>query len=120
MTNFEFYEDEIKFREMMRYPPFSNMAILLLTSKDEEKLIQSAYAIKDAISRKYGSYLLILGPSPANISKMKNIFRWRIFLKGNEYRMLNAILSRIADEVKSEYQYSHINIQYDINPMMSY
>lgn len=117
----KFYENEIKFRQMMTYPPFSNIATVLMSSEDENALVEGAHHLKSIIVDLIGqNKLMVLGPSPANISKLKNAYRWRIIIKCEEYNLLNQLIQLLNEKIYEENIASFMSIQLDINPMMSY
>lgn len=115
-----FYENEIKFRKVMGYPPFTNIAIMLVSGSDENRLIEDMKHIRDFLYQFKDERVKMLGPSPASLSKLKNSYRWRIIFKSQDYRVLNHMLQTISDRIYKENLWQHLTIQYDINPMMSY
>lgn len=115
-----FYQNEIQFRQLMNYPPFSNIAILLLSSENEKNLIEEAFRIKDIICERIDEEIEILGPSPANISKIKNVYRWRVILKASQYKKLNKFIKDIQQRLEKDMREGSVHVQMDINPMMSY
>ncbi|MBC7959972.1 MAG: primosomal protein N', partial [Vallitaleaceae bacterium] len=117
----KFYENEIKFRKMMSYPPFSNIANILLRSEDEKQLVEGAHYCKSLLERIIGNRkVMILGPSPANISKLKNAYRWRIILKCEEYKLLSQVVQELNELINKDPLLVPLTVQLDINPMMSY
>ncbi|PKM96047.1 MAG: primosomal protein N' [Firmicutes bacterium HGW-Firmicutes-1] len=116
----KFYHNEIMFREMMGYPPFSNIATILMSSKDEAALIQDAMQLKHLIMKLIDQKeLLVLGPTPANVSKLKNAYRWRIIIKSKEYKALNQLLYELNTMILKDNLWQHMTINLDINSMMS-
>ena len=85
--NYEnFYENEIEIREMLDYPPFSKMIRLVLSSKDEFRAEKSALEIEFALNSyikklSLDETLIILGPSPCVINKIKDEYRFNIIIK---------------------------------------
>ncbi|GKX31687.1 primosomal protein N' [Vallitalea longa] len=114
-----FYEAEIKYRQVMNYPPFSNLLVLLIQSTNEKELIKRSFELKNDIclvSPRLG--LEVIGPSPANISKIKNNYRRVILLRGNKYEELMQFINRYM--IRLSNKYNDISIHIDINPLMSY
>jgi primosomal protein N' (replication factor Y) len=80
----EFYQNEIKEREELKYPPFAKLIKLLYNNKSSEIAEAKAIKIAAEIDRKLGLENLnfnLIGPSPAFISKIAGNFRWQILLK---------------------------------------
>ncbi|PKM50651.1 MAG: primosomal protein N' [Firmicutes bacterium HGW-Firmicutes-7] len=116
----KFYKNEILFRDMMGYPPFSNIATILLSSKDEGALIEDVFQLKALIIKLIGQKsMTVLGPTPANVSKLKNAYRWRIIIKSIEFKTLNQLLYELNFAVRSDNLWQHMTINHDINSMMS-
>lgn len=113
-----FYNEEMKIRQLMNYPPFSNIATVLLVGKNEAKIIDTANML-GSFFKKYNrqNRYTVLGPAPANISKIQNEYRWRFIIKGeNEEYLRNYIIYciRKLEEVKSR----DVLINITLNPMM--
>ncbi|WP_273323042.1 primosomal protein N' [Vallitalea guaymasensis] len=114
-----FYEAEIKYRQVMNYPPFSNLLVLLIQSTNEKELIRRSFELKNDIllvASRLG--LEIIGPSPANVSKIKNNYRRVILLRSTGYKELMQFINRYMERLSIKYK--DISIQMDINPLISY
>ncbi len=117
----KFYANEIIFRQMMNYPPFSNIATVLMSSEDEGALVKGAHQLKEILLKLIGhNKIMVLGPSPANISKLKNAYRWRMIIKCEEYKLLNQLIQELNEKIALEHTLDFMSVQLDINPMMSY
>lgn len=84
-----FYREEILYREQMNYPPFTNIFNIMFTSADEKRIIMLLHKLSEIMhhyNRK--GFFTILNPTPDIISKVKNKYRWRIFIKGYDYDLL--------------------------------
>jgi primosomal protein N' (replication factor Y) len=114
-----FYESEIEYRKLMSYPPFSNLLFVLLQSTNEKELISSSFQMKRDIGLVADKLQIeVIGPSPANISKIKNNYRRVIILKSKEYKNLIIFVNKYMERLGAKYKDISINI--DINPQISY
>lgn len=82
----KFYNEEIKYREIFRYPPFSHLMNIVISGEEEEEVKNTAantyLACQKLINKLQNkSYNKILGPAPAPISKINNRYRWQVILK---------------------------------------
>lgn len=82
----EFYNNEIELREMLDYPPFSKMIRIILSSKNEFRAQKAASEIElhlsDYIKKlSLDETLIVLGPSPCVIEKIKEEYRFNIIVK---------------------------------------
>ncbi len=86
-----FYKQEIHFRKMMNYPPFTSMATLLLRSqKLEETMAWSAALAKDL--KNLPETVRVMGPAAAPMAKLKREYRFQFLLKASSRRALaNAV-----------------------------
>lgn len=112
-----FYEEEIKIRHSMNYPPFSKILLVNLSSKNEDILIKSIQNIGIILKNflNNNDNIDILGPCPCVLSKIKEHYRWQILIKGefdNELAM--DIKNIIYKNLKATGEEIKINI--DINP----
>ena len=79
-----FFEQEIQLRNMMNYPPFGYVYTLLATGKDENRVAEAIAVLGDIFKRENEDGFVILGPSEALISKIKDEYRFRLMIKGND------------------------------------
>lgn len=120
--NYElFYKNEIMYRELMGYPPFSQIMTVLITATDEKYVIGLSYRIKEAIYRyEYFSEITVLGPTPATVSKVKDVYRRVLYIKSKSYKKLTKLV-KFLYTIKEEVDIGNIgHIYTDINPMISY
>jgi len=89
-----FYAKEIQFRKLMRYPPFSALANVLVRSQKQDEAL--------AMSAELGHLLdpapegvKVLGPAEAPVPKLKSEFRYQLLLKAANRKRLNDVLRDI-------------------------
>ncbi len=112
-----FYNEEIKIRASMNYPPFSKLLSINMSSENEEMLIKSIQNIGVILKNKVDNYdkIDMLGPNPCLISKIKKQYRWQIVFKGDiSTDFATSIRKTIYDLTKDVY--NSIRISIDINP----
>lgn len=77
-----FIEQELKQREQLNYPPFSQLILLKLSSLDGGKVEETAYNLAHFIKKETPEEgYELLGPAPAPILRISNHYRWHILLK---------------------------------------
>src|SRR5699024_8367618 len=89
-----FYEKEMKTRHAFLYPPY--MFLVLFTLSDENKLnvYQTALHLQKYLANQSGGNVVILGPSPSPLARIKKRFRYQIMIK---YRDKQTLLSVIQE-----------------------
>lgn len=112
-----FYSEEIKLREDMNYPPFSQIMSITLSSKDENLLIKNIQNVGILLKNKVSEYdkIDMLGPVPCSISKIKDMYRWQIIFKGDLTKEFCFSIRNMVYELLKD-NYNHIRISIDVNP----
>ncbi len=112
-----FYEEEISIRRSMYYPPFSNILLINMSSKNENILIKNIQRIAILLKNKLADHdkIEVMGPCPCIISKIKEMFRWQIMIKGKiDLDIAQNVKKTVYNLIKDVY--SDIKISIDINP----
>lgn len=85
MQNYRlFYNTEIMLRKQLKYPPFCDIIVIDMSSKNERELMNVAkklhgYLKNRVINEKFG--LLLYSPVPSPIDKIKDRHRMRMLIK---------------------------------------
>ena len=108
-----FYNEEMKIRKKLGYPPFYYLCSLKIISKDYDLASKTALKIskylKDNIKDE-----IILGPSVANVFKINNYYRFQIIIK---YKDINNILLYLQKLEHHYFNNKDIKLEIDINPL---
>ena len=75
-----FYDEELKSRRELDYPPFSRMALIETRGTNEDAVRKESERFAAAL-KQAGSPIGILGPAPAVIGKINKNFRWHVIVK---------------------------------------
>ncbi|MBQ8281137.1 MAG: primosomal protein N', partial [Lachnospiraceae bacterium] len=118
----DFYFQEIISRKLMDYPPAGNMCVIFIQSKTEEigKNVcdKMMYAI-DSYSRRTNQKFNVIGPAPAGIKKINDVFRNVIYIKDKDYLKLVGLKDGLEYFINDQNIKDAI-IQFDFNPMNGY
>ena len=125
--NYEaFYEQEIAYRQMLRYPPIYHMLVVLCASKDIEAAEMSARSLAEFLKEQepvmgrgvpMTERVYVVGPADAAVAKVNDIYKKVIYIRGADYQKLVHIKDRIERLVADSATYKNITIQFDFNPM---
>jgi primosomal protein N' (replication factor Y) len=114
-----FYNEEIKFREYFAYPPFTRLVKIMCRHKDENKAIAGASHMAKALQAIQG--IIIQGPVPALIPRVRNNFIWEIWLKcPRDNKLINGIKVLMKEEkqlITSQRGLSQLQIIFDVDPV---
>lgn len=109
-----FYEEEILYREMLGYPPVSHMLAVWTYSREEKDGFLLARRLADEAGR--AGKLQVLGPAPASIGKIHDIFRFVFYVKHENYDKLIQVKDILEEKIK-EQQPAYVSVQFDFDPM---
>jgi len=113
-----FYEEEILYRELMGYPPASNLLAIHVAGRNEEQLEFASIYLKKYIEQIYKKEdLKIIGPAKAPISKINDIYRKIIYIKQKDYELLTWIKDKAEQYIEINSGYNQIQVQFDFNPI---
>jgi primosomal protein N' (replication factor Y) len=84
-----FYDQEIRYREKMGYPPFFALASILVKHSDLGVALENARKVRKALDEANSSKACrILGPAPASLARLKGEHRIQILIKSPNRRVL--------------------------------
>ena len=92
-----FFWEEIRYRKERMYPPFTHIIRVLLLHEKEERVIKGANDLGACLFQGmketgFENELIILGPAPAVLPRLKNLWRWQISVKGKQPDLLRKFL----------------------------
>ena len=92
-----FFEQEIEFREQLKYPPANRVALLTLKGRNEDKVKFSAEHLKRELEKALGEFkdLILAGPAPAPLLKAESFYRHQIMLRARAMSKLSQTLAKI-------------------------
>lgn len=108
----EFYAYELFRRQELGYPPFSRLVRFLFSGKLEGQVIQAG---EQVASRLFEQKICFLGPSPAPIEKIKDLYRWHLIIR--DYSTgIKELLETILEEEREAFA-NRVNIVVDVDPL---
>ncbi|WP_027422394.1 replication restart helicase PriA [Lachnobacterium bovis] len=118
----DFYEKEISYRRLMRYPPIWNMLVIMCSSKNEDIANASSQDITNELHKKIDNprEVQIIGPADAVISKINDTYRKVIYIRTEEYSKLVEFKDYIENYVRDNKDFSRTIVQFDFNPISGF
>lgn len=111
-----FYEQEIAYRKIMKYPPVSNMMTLFISS-DSEKLsadiMNVSFNTANDIIRTRKDTVLI-GPAPHPVFKANNMYRYLLHIKSNNIIILKGVRRAVENAVEKGFSGYKYVMQFDM------
>ncbi len=113
-----FYDAEMKYRELMGYPPVEQLLAVLMTGPLEELLDTASRYLKDfAVRLDKNRQLQIVGPASPYVGKVNDVYRRVLYLKGADYKLLIEVKNRMEQYIEINEGFKTMRIQFDFNPM---
>ena len=91
-----FYDEEIRFRRAMRYPPEVSLVSAVVRGTSFRQTMQEAADLAARL-RRGPSGFRVLGPAPAPIGRLRGQYRAQLFLKGPQRRAMREALLAAVD-----------------------
>lgn len=114
----EFYEEEIGYRRLLKYPPCGHMLAIMIESKYEKECAVFAGSLAEEARNGIIGKVSVIGPTPATISRIKDIYRFMIYVKSEDADELINI--KDAAEEYCNGTESNVRVSFDLDPMSSY
>ncbi len=117
-----FYDHEIIYRKLMRYPPMVNMMAVLAESSDANAVADGMKKL-DCILKAEGAlaeHVDIIGPANAKVQKSRDIYRKVLYIKCESLKILIQVRHFLEGYVEYSSLYKNVSIQFDLNPMTTY
>jgi len=118
----EFYENEILYRSLMNYPPAAHLLAVVLTAKEETEADATADFLTTQIKAWLEEYdrsesAVVIGPAPAGIAKMKDLYRRVIYIKHTDISLIRDCKGAMEKQIVIDPVFAKTTIQFDINPL---
>ncbi|MFQ5662929.1 MAG: primosomal protein N' [Terriglobia bacterium] len=95
--NYEgFYEQELRFRRLLHYPPFTALANLVVRARPLDAAVRATRQLQEFFDRNRVPSLRVLGPAPAPLARLKKEYRFQFLLKSPDRRALQERLRAVV------------------------
>jgi len=106
-----FYNDEMKLRRLLKYPPFYNLCLIKIQSLDLNKVEEESDKIYTYLKENIDE--IILGPSASVMPKVNNNYYYQIIIKYKDTKKIYEHLKFINDKYKNN---NKVKVVIDFNP----
>ncbi len=110
-----FYEKEMQFRKMMRYPPFAALANIMVRSQTQQQAIDMAAEIGNFLGPNPQD-LKVLGPAEAPIPRLKAEYRYQLLIKAASRKRLNDLLHNLRAYAEQK-RWPATSLVIDVDPL---
>ena len=110
----KFYEEEMKIRRTLSYPPYFYITLVNISSRDYEFGFSEANKIGKYLRQYLNSDTKVLGPTVANVFKINNVYHYQCVIKYKCDDKLNLVLSKLDEIYKVN---NKVDVAIDVNPV---
>ena len=107
----KFIKEEMRTRQILNMPPFGRLAAIILSSTQEQKLIEFTKELMRIMPNT--KQITVLGPAPALLYKLRGKFRYRILLKTQRNIDIQNYINAWLENIKIP---GHVFLKIDIDP----
>ena len=118
-----FYQQEILFRKAMLYPPFADIVVIGFVGEQESKVAKASQLFLEMLShlasKEYSELpIRALRPTPAQVAKVSNKYRYKLMIKCKNNLTFRTMLSRLLVACGKEKAFAGVTVYADSNPDM--
>lgn len=114
----DFSQREIGVRQILRYPPFGRMILLLFKGRDEHEVAQTAGLCAAALRAETPPSVEIMGPVQAPLSRIQKTYRWQVVAKSESHTHLNAVARKVKQQFTPKNRRGGgITVSIDVDPV---
>ena len=110
----DFYESELRQREMLDFPPYSRLLRLVFRSFNKNLAASTAYEAVKILQKNTPKGAEIIGPAECPIEKINSSWRYQILLKGASILPLQAAARKLLFDYRHD---PKVYIEYDVDPV---
>jgi primosomal protein N' (replication factor Y) len=112
-----FFEEELSSRELLHFPPFTQMVKIIVSGKYETKVKQEIDRLYQECKPILPSSYLIYPPIPCGHPKINNKFRFQFFIKGPKGILLP---TKIGNLLQTRKRQKDAQILLDVDPLNTF
>ena len=111
-----FYQEEIQYRQLMSYPPVSNLFAVRGSSMDEELLDTGMRYIRQFLRKvDVKGQLQMIGPADESVAKVADMYRKVLYVKHEDMELLLGAKDKLEQYIEINSGFKNIRIQFHFN-----
>jgi primosomal protein N' (replication factor Y) (superfamily II helicase) len=90
-----FYDKELQVRRTLRFPPHFRLVSVLASGRNLDQTVEHIRSLARHLQNaafRTNDAVMVLGPAPAPIGRINDLYRWRLFLRGTDPRQMRQVL----------------------------
>ena len=112
-----FAERELVERREAGFPPFGRLLVLRWRGEDEEGVERVARDSSDRLMQSLDPSIVLLGPSPAPLARLRGAYRWQALLRAEASRPLRDAAREAWDDMSQLAQRHDVVFTVNVDPL---
>jgi len=109
-----FYDEELRQRRQLSFPPYKHMVLLKLRGKSEDKVKESAQSLCAKLREiNKNRNIEIISVNPSNPAKLRGNYHWQILIRSSRVIAVNTFLKNSL----KDFRHSGIIVTVDVDPI---
>lgn len=109
-----FYENELAFRKMMKYPPYYSLISVSVSSEDPVGGEECIGRLAEQLQRDFAGEILLIGPACGAVKRIKDRFQLVLYIKAETVFLMERVRDKIHGWREEECGAGHY-IKYEID-----
>ena len=109
-----FYSQEIRFRQMLHYPPDRQMMVLLAEGESDQEAALAVKKLREIATEADFDGVEFIGPSRASITRARDLYRYTLYMKHQDSKELIRLRDFLEGYLKWSQQFQNIYFTFDL------
>ena len=109
-----FYSQEIRFRQMLHYPPDRQMMVLLAEGESDQEAALAVKKLREIAAEADFDGVEFIGPSRASITRARDLYRYTLYMKHQDSKELIRLRDFLEGYLKWSQQFQNIYFTFDL------
>ena len=115
-----FYQSELSLRRLQKAPPFTDLLAVSLSGTDEAQVVQAGRFVRERLEALIGLRDAdFLGPTPLNVVKVNNRYRYRVHINCRAGSSVRAYLAQAVIECSMDKRFRSVSVFAENDPVNS-
>ncbi|HEX5706817.1 MAG TPA: hypothetical protein VFX96_05960, partial [Pyrinomonadaceae bacterium] len=113
-----FFEEEIRYRKNLSYPPYVALASLLVHGEDLLRVQATAAALRESLDAANTERACrVLGPAPAPLARLRGEHRVQLLLKSRDRKRLRGVIEIALNDAAETHGCDLDSVNVEIDPV---
>ena len=109
-----FYSQEIRFRQMLHYPPDRQMMVLLAEGESDQEAALAVKKLREIAAEADFDGVEFIGPSRASITRARDLYRYTLYMKHQDSKELIRLRDFLEGYLKWSQRFQNIYFTFDL------